>query len=252
VFLVALVGLLPAIAISGASGGENRPMCRFRTFVSRPWRAAHGWMVARFETFSRQPLVPGLRPLVLRDRQHFDRTPMIAPLTDTKSSGCHLARCAISPLIKSVLAPRIPSIRRKNEGLVNKVRLYQRAAMAVAARKAKPPRRRSPTRPRPRCAPINWSRRSSARATWNADDPRRFTFRNPFRPIAERRRHGQGPFDGRVVHHGPRAPRLAGTEYVAIRRALYGRDFQAGLRRAMRDTFRRHPDLTKVRVTVTR
>ena len=55
------------------------------------------------------------------------------------------------------------------------------------------------------------------------------------------------------LHIMARAPRgLPEAEYVAIRRALYGNDFQIGLRRAVRDVFRRHPDLSKVRVTVSR
>ena len=55
------------------------------------------------------------------------------------------------------------------------------------------------------------------------------------------------------LHIAARAPRgLPEAEYSAIRQTLYGSDFQAGLRRAVRDVFRRHPELSKVRVTVAR
>jgi hypothetical protein len=54
-------------------------------------------------------------------------------------------------------------------------------------------------------------------------------------------------------HLTARAPRgLPGAEYMAMRRALDEPRFQAELRRAMRDVFRRYPDLGKIRVTLSR
>jgi hypothetical protein len=47
-------------------------------------------------------------------------------------------------------------------------------------------------------------------------------------------------------------PNLRATEYNAIRRRLDDAQFQADLRRAVRDVFRRHPDLRKLRAHLTR
>jgi hypothetical protein len=50
-----------------------------------------------------------------------------------------------------------------------------------------------------------------------------------------------------------RAPSgLPVAEAQAIRRTLYGRRFQAELRRAVREVVRGHPDLARVRVTLSR
>jgi hypothetical protein len=50
-----------------------------------------------------------------------------------------------------------------------------------------------------------------------------------------------------------RAPHgLRDDEYTAIRRMLDDRQFHAGLHRAVREVFRLHPDLSKVRFTITR
>ena len=52
-------------------------------------------------------------------------------------------------------------------------------------------------------------------------------------------------------HVTVRAPSgLREVEYAAIRRALNDVQFQAGLRRAVRDVLKHHPALFKVRVRV--
>jgi hypothetical protein len=54
-------------------------------------------------------------------------------------------------------------------------------------------------------------------------------------------------------HLGLRAPKdLPDAEYQAIRRVLNDRRFQAELRRAVREVSSRHPDLARVRVTLSR
>ena len=54
-------------------------------------------------------------------------------------------------------------------------------------------------------------------------------------------------------HVTARAPRgLSDTEYDAIRQTLDDEQFQSGLRRAVRAVFRQYPQLSKVRVRVTR
>jgi hypothetical protein len=54
-------------------------------------------------------------------------------------------------------------------------------------------------------------------------------------------------------HVSIRAPRgLRDAGYAAMRRTLDDRGFQAELRRAVRDVVRRHPPLSKVRLTLTR
>ena len=45
---------------------------------------------------------------------------------------------------------------------------------------------------------------------------------------------------------------LTEDEYRAIRRTLIGKQLLDGLQRAIRDQFRQHPTLTKVRIAVTR
>jgi hypothetical protein len=53
-------------------------------------------------------------------------------------------------------------------------------------------------------------------------------------------------------HVTVRAPSgLPEAEYAAIRRALNDAQFQTDLRRAVRDVFRRHLALSKIRLTVT-
>jgi hypothetical protein len=54
-------------------------------------------------------------------------------------------------------------------------------------------------------------------------------------------------------HVGVRAPKdLPEAEYQAIRRTLNDRRFQKELRRAVREVLSRHPDLARVRVTLSR
>jgi hypothetical protein len=54
-------------------------------------------------------------------------------------------------------------------------------------------------------------------------------------------------------HPGVRAPRdLPEAEYQAIRHVLNDRRFQAELRRAVSEVASRHPDLARVRITLSR
>jgi hypothetical protein len=69
--------------------------------------------------------------------------------------------------------------------------------------------------------------------------------------FSERRKRGQDPLDGRVLHHGYALHGLAPPNYDAIRLALDASHFKVALRRAVRTVFRRHLPWDKVRVTVT-
>jgi hypothetical protein len=54
-------------------------------------------------------------------------------------------------------------------------------------------------------------------------------------------------------HLGVRVPQgLPDAEYQAIRHVLDDRRFQAELRRAVREVASRHPDLARVRITLSR